>query len=110
MVEIIVAVIGAVAVIGGAVVTALIPLVRRTTRGAVAEDGEATRAATVDAMDVVLTRVEALGERLDSRIDDVRDDLDEVREGVTRVREWQAGHDAEHLLIGQRPRPNGESS
>jgi hypothetical protein len=23
-----------------------------------------------------------------------------------RVREWQAGHDAEHLLIG-RPRPGG---
>jgi hypothetical protein len=31
---------------------------------------------------------------------------------VTEVRAWQAGHDAEHLLIGQHPQPpqRGDSS
>ncbi|MGI5404133.1 hypothetical protein ACQEVG_32725 [Streptomyces sp. CA-135486] len=99
--EVLIAVITAVSVLGAAVIAAvpaLLALLRRH-RGAVEADGTATR----DALD-------SLGALLNARIDDVRDDLDEVREGVARVREWQAGHDAEHLLIGQpRPRPGGES-
>ncbi|MFC8583221.1 hypothetical protein ACFUGD_01385 [Streptomyces sp. NPDC057217] len=74
----------------------------KQTRGAVEADGEATRSVTVEA-------VEALGSRFDGRIDDVRDDIDDLRESVARVREWQAGHDAEHLIIGQHPHPRGES-
>jgi hypothetical protein len=100
--ELIIAIVGALGVIGAAAVTALLPLLLRRTRGAVEADGAATR-------DAVTEAVSALGSRLDSRIDDVRDDLDEVRESVARVREWQAGHDAEHLLIGQ-PRPRGDST
>ncbi|MEU7243411.1 hypothetical protein [Streptomyces sparsogenes] len=87
--EVVAALVGAVALIVATLITATVP---RRTRGAVEADGAATREA-----------VGALGERLDSRINDVRDDLDEVRESVARVREWQAGHDAEHLLIGPRP-------
>ncbi|WP_328967952.1 hypothetical protein [Streptomyces sp. NBC_00239] len=71
----------------------------RGARGAVRQDGNATRAAVTVA---VAGAVESLTARMDARIDDVRDDLDEVRESVARVREWQAGHDAEHLII---PRP-----
>lgn len=100
MAELIVALVGALGVIGAATVTALVPLLRRT-RGAVEADGAATREAVTEA-------VNALGSRLDSRIDDVRDDIDDVREDVARIREWQAGHDAEHLLIGrQRPGADG---
>jgi hypothetical protein len=77
----------------GAAVVAAVPaamaLMRRH-RGAVQADGAATREALT-----------AMGERLDARINDVRDDIDGVREDVARVREWQAGHDAEHLLIGR---------
>lgn len=86
--EIIVALISAAAVVGAAAIAALAPLLR-STRGAVEAEGATTREA-----------LEAVGRRLDARIDDVRDDLDEVRESVARVREWQAGHDAEHLLMG----------
>ncbi|MCQ6554785.1 hypothetical protein NPS70_16490 [Streptomyces sp. C10-9-1] len=95
MAEIIVALIAAIATVGAA----YIPLLRRT-RGAVEAEGEMTRDAVTSA---VRDAVESLGSRLDSRIDDVRDDLDEVRENVSRVREWQAGHDAEHLIIGSHP-------
>ncbi|MFJ4768468.1 hypothetical protein ACIP88_05025 [Streptomyces uncialis] len=102
-VEIIIALVGALAVVAAAAITSLVPLLLRRTRGTVVEEGEATRAATVDAMDVVRTSVEAMGARLDARIDDVRDDIDDVREDVARVREWQAGHDAEHLLLGRWP-------
>ncbi|WP_228973408.1 hypothetical protein [Streptomyces sp. DH12] len=108
--ELLVAIVGALAVIGAAGITALAPVFMRRTRGAVAAEGETTRAVTLDALDVVsrtmTDQVSALGARLDSRVDDVRDDLDEVRESIARVREWQAGHDAEHLLI---PRPGGDA-
>jgi hypothetical protein len=90
-VEIIVALIGAVALVTA---TAL-PLLMRGARGAVQQDGDTTRTAVTAAVDV-------LGARMDARIGDVRDDLDEVRQSVARVREWQAGHDAEHLIY---PRP-----
>lgn len=104
--EIIIAVITAASVLGAAVVAAIPTLMTsmRRTRGAVAAEGEETRAATVDAMSVVSEQITAIGSRLDSRIDDVRDDIDDVREDIARVREWQAAHDAEHMLIG-RPRP-----
>jgi hypothetical protein len=111
-VEIIVAVVGALAVLGAATITAIAPGFMRRTRGAVAAEGETTRAVTLDALDVVsrtmTAQVDALGARLDSRINDVRDDIDDVREDVSRIREWQAGHDAEHLLIG-RPRTGGDT-
>ncbi|MEU3729997.1 hypothetical protein AB0E81_11390 [Streptomyces sp. NPDC033538] len=98
--EILIAIIGAIGVMGAAAVTASIPLINRRTRGAVEAEGVVTREAVAEA-------VTALGSQLNSRIEDVRDDLDEVRENLSRVREWQAGHDAEHLLIG-RPNPPGE--
>jgi hypothetical protein len=93
--ELAVAIVGALGVVMAALVTAVVPLVRRATQGAVQAEGTATREA-VDAHIVALN----------TRIDDVRDDVSGVREGITRVREWQAGHDAEHLIIGQ-PRPGG---
>lgn len=96
--EILVAVITATSVLGAAVIAAVPVLltVMRRTRGAVADEGTATR----DALD-------SLGAVLNSRIADVRSDVDHVREDVARVREWQAGHDAEHLLLG-RHRPGGD--
>jgi hypothetical protein len=103
--EIVIAVITAASVLGAAVVAAVPALltVLRRTSGAVAAQGEETRAVTLDALDAVGTRLEA---RFNARIDDVRDDIDEVREHLTRVREWQAGHDAEHIIIA-RPHPGG---
>jgi hypothetical protein len=100
-VEILLAIIGALGAIGAAAVTASFPLVLRRARGAVEADGAVTREAVADA-------VTALGSQLTVRIEDVRDDLDEVRENLARVREWQAGHDAEHLLIG-RQTPRGDT-
>lgn len=117
--EIVIAVISSAAILAAAVVAALPALLTalRHTRTAVGNventvqaQGAETRAATVDAMACVTAQIEAMGSRLDSRIDDVRDDLDEVREGLTRVREWQAGHDAEHLIIGQPRHPGGTAT
>ncbi|MYR43074.1 hypothetical protein [Streptomyces sp. SID5910] len=99
--EVLIAIIGAIGVMGAAAVTAAIPLITRRTRGAVAAEGVVTREAVAEA-------VTALGAQLNTRIDDVRDDMDEVRESVSRIREWQAGHDAEHLLIGRPQNPGGE--
>lgn len=90
--EVLIAVVTAASVIGAAVigaVPALLAFARRA-RGAVEAEGTATR----DALDT-------LGAALHARIEDVRTDVDGVREGVTHVREWQAAHDAEHLLIGR---------
>ncbi|MBT2412646.1 hypothetical protein J7I94_19120 [Streptomyces sp. ISL-12] len=97
--EVLIAVITAAGVVLAAVIPALLTM--RRTRGAVVTEGETTR-------DAMTGAVEALGSRLDARIEDVRDDLDDVRERLARVREWQAGHDAEHLLIG-RPQPGNDS-
>ncbi|MEU3986081.1 hypothetical protein AB0F77_39495 [Streptomyces sp. NPDC026672] len=94
-----IALITAASVIGAAVIAAVpafLSLRRRT-----AAEGETTRNSVAEAL-------AALGSRFDARIGDVRDDIDGVREDVTRVREWQAGHDAEHLLIGRQP-PRGDS-
>ncbi|MFI0211966.1 hypothetical protein ACH4OV_25260 [Streptomyces diastaticus] len=100
--EIIIAVITAASVLGAAVVAAIPALltVLKRTRTAVESQGEETRAVTLDALDAVGSRLEA---RFNARIDDVRDDIDDLRENVSRVREWQAGHDAEHLTIGRMP-------
>jgi hypothetical protein len=97
--EVLVALITAVGVILAAVIAAYPALraLQRHTAGAVEEQGTATR-----------EHLAALGNVLNARIDDVRDDLDGLREGVAHVREWQAGHDAEHLLIG-RPDPRGDT-
>ncbi|MEV0444022.1 hypothetical protein AB0I46_34410 [Streptomyces spectabilis] len=104
-VEVVIALITAVSVLGAAVIAAVPALVslRRRTVGAVAAEGETTR-------DAVTEAVTSLGARLDSRIDDVRDDIDDLREDVARVREWQAGHDAEHLLLGGRPASGGNET
>ncbi|WP_030997517.1 hypothetical protein [Streptomyces sp. NRRL F-5630] len=83
-----------VAVVG--VVPALAAL--RRTRAAVQEQAEETRGVTLEALDAVGSRLSA---RFDARVDDIRDDIDAIREDVARVREWQAGHDAEHLIIGR---------
>ncbi|MGW1268195.1 hypothetical protein [Streptomyces sp. NPDC002491] len=97
--ELQIALITAASVIGAAVVAAvpaLLALQRRTT-GAVTAEGAATREA-----------LDGIAQALNVRIDDVRDDIDGVREDVARVREWQAAHDAEHLLIGRQP-PRGDT-
>lgn len=90
--EVIAAAVGGVAVLGAAVIAAvpaLLTILRRT-RGAVEAEGTATRDA-----------VTALGAVVTALRDELRTDVAGVREDVTRVREWQAGHDAEHLLIGR---------
>ncbi len=99
--EILIAVIGALGAIGAAALAGSLPIVLRRARGAVEAEGAVTR-------DAVNEAVTALGAQLNARIEDVRDDLDEVRENLSRVREWQAGHDAEHLLIGRTQPPRGE--
>jgi hypothetical protein len=98
--EVLVSLITAVSVIGAAVIAAVPALraLQRHTAGAVEEQGTATR-----------EHLEALGDLLNTRINDVRDDIDGVREDVARVREWQAGHDAEHLLIGRQAPPRGDT-
>ncbi|MET7939644.1 hypothetical protein [Streptomyces sp. NPDC005302] len=97
--EVLVALITAAGAILAAVVMAIPALraLQRHTAGAVEEQGTATR-----------EHLEALGALLNTRINDVREDIDVVREDVARVREWQAGHDAEHLLIG-RQSPRGDT-
>jgi hypothetical protein len=100
-VELLIAIIGALGAIGAAGVTVAFPLLLRRARGAVEADGAVTREAVTDA-------VAALGAQVNARINDVRDDIDDVREAVNQVREWQAGHDAEHLLIS-RQHPRGDS-
>ncbi|EHM24224.1 hypothetical protein SPW_7318 [Streptomyces sp. W007] len=101
--DVIIAVITAVSVLGAAWLAAL-PALRRT-RTAVVAQGAETRAATLDALDALGTRLQA---RFDARLDDVRNDIDDVREDITRVREWQAGHDAEHII--SRPRTGGDAA
>ncbi|KPC89893.1 hypothetical protein ADL27_38415 [Streptomyces sp. NRRL F-6602] len=88
---------------GGLVVTAVVGVIPalaalRRTRSAVQAQGEETRGVTLHALEDVREHVAA---RFDARVDDVRDDIDALREDVARVREWQAGHDAEHLIIGR---------
>ncbi|GAA3018430.1 hypothetical protein [Streptomyces fulvorobeus] len=109
--EIVIAVITAVSVLGAAVVAVVPTLMtaHKRTRTAVGhveesvqEQGAETRAATIEALDAVGTRLEA---RFNARVDDLRDDIDDIREDITRVREWQAGHDAEHII--SRPRTGG---
>lgn len=102
--EVVAAVIGALAAVMTAVIGVVLPRLLRRTHSAVAEEGEATRVVTLDAVSAMGSRLEA---RFNARIDDVRDDIDGVREDVARVREWQAGHDAEHMIIGQ-PRIGGD--
>jgi hypothetical protein len=92
--EIIVALVTA----AGIVAAGAIPAIVGARRGQATsqEEGASTRAA-----------VETLGAVLSTRIDGVRDelraDVAELREHITDVRAWQAGHDAEHWLT--RPRP-----
>lgn len=93
--DVLIAVVTAVSVLGAAVIAAvpgLLSLMRRT-RGAVEAEGAATR----DALD-------RLGAVLNSRVDDVRDDVEGVRASVAFVRDWQASHDAEHYLMIRPPR------
>jgi hypothetical protein len=90
--EVVVSLVTAASVIGAAVIGAIpafLSLSRRT-----AAEGTATREA-----------LDGIASAIHTRIDDVRDDIDDVREHVTEVRAWQAGHDAEHLLIGPHPQP-----
>ncbi|WP_406160999.1 hypothetical protein [Streptomyces canus] len=98
--EVLVSLITAASVIGAAVIAAFPALraLQRHTAGAVEEQGTATR-----------EHLAALGQVLNTRIDDVRTDIEGVREDVSRVREWQAAHDAEHLLIG-RQQPRGDTT
>ncbi|MEO3974380.1 hypothetical protein [Streptomyces sp. CAU 1734] len=94
--EIIVALIGAIAVICAAVVTSRGARALRQTQTAVQAEGTLTRESLAE-------KLEEHGRTMHARIDDVREDLDDVRESVARVREWQAGHAAEHLLMTYQP-------
>ncbi|MFI6444706.1 hypothetical protein [Kitasatospora sp. NPDC050543] len=89
--EIIVAVIGAVGVLGAATVPALVQF-----RRAAEAEGVATR-------ESVAVLGAALVQRIDGVRDELRSDVAELRESVTDVRAWQAGHDAEHMLMRRRP-------
>ncbi|WP_100839046.1 hypothetical protein [Kitasatospora fiedleri] len=94
--ETVTAVVGAVGVVGGAVVSAIpAALGLRRARGAAQEEGAATR-----------DTVETLGARLEAKVgavrDELRSDVAELREDVMDVRAWQAGHDAEHMLMARR--------
>ncbi|GAB7187141.1 hypothetical protein ATKI12_6972 [Kitasatospora sp. Ki12] len=93
--EIIVAAIGAVGVVAGATVPAVLGL-RRAVRGAAEDEGAATR-------ESVAVLGAALAERIDGVRDELRSDVGELREQITDVRAWQAAHDAEHLLIRRHP-------
>lgn len=83
------------AIIGGvfSVLVALIalaPLLLRRVRRAVEEDGVATRDA-----------LERLAGAFSEHSDDNRDRFDRLGTQVSNVREWQAAHDAEHILLSQ---------
>jgi hypothetical protein len=107
--EVLIALISAAAVIvaaGLGAAPALVALLRRT-RVAVAEDGAATREALNGMRDLLNTRIDDVRTDVRGDISDVREDVARLRDDVQHVREWQAGHDAEHLLIGPRP-PRGE--
>jgi hypothetical protein len=90
-VEIIAALIGAVAVIAAALI-AILPALRRT-RTAVEADGSATRD--------VLT---SLGTRVDAVKDELRADVSGLQEHGIEIRAWQAAHDAEHFLQSRQQR------
>ncbi|MFG2292049.1 hypothetical protein [Streptomyces sp. NPDC048603] len=116
--EILLALIAAVATVAAAVVPVL--LVHRRTRGAVATEGAATREALDGLKESVHQRIDdirddlrgdigTVREDLRNDVDTMRTDLGGVREDVARIREWQAGHDAEHLLIGRQPPPGGDT-
>lgn len=95
--EIIAAVIGAAAVIAAALIT-ILPAMRRT-RSAVEADGATTRDA-----------VTALSAQVNAVKDELRTDVYELRAHVVDVRAWQAGHDAEHLLISRHERGGGDAA
>lgn len=74
------------------IIPAVLAILRRT-RGAVEADGTATR----DALTTLSTQLTDVKSQ-------VRADVYELRAHVVDVRSWQAGHDAEHLLIGRHER------
>ncbi|MFI8084356.1 hypothetical protein ACIF6L_26580 [Kitasatospora sp. NPDC086009] len=88
--EIIIAAISAAGVVGAATVPAVLGL--RRARGAAQEEGAATR-------ESVAVLGAGLAAQLAAVRDELRSDVAELREDVTDVRAWQAGHDAEHLLM-----------
>ncbi|MFD0276183.1 hypothetical protein ACFVHB_20080 [Kitasatospora sp. NPDC127111] len=88
--EIVIAFISAAGVVVAATVPAVLGL--RRARGAAEAEGAATR-------ESVSVLGASLAERIDAVRDELRSDVAEIRESVTDVRAWQAGHDAEHLLI-----------
>jgi hypothetical protein len=95
--EVITAAVGSVGVVGAALVTAIPVLLGiRRARGAAEAEGAATR----ESVEAGFAR---LAERISGVRDELRSDVAELREHVTDVRAWQAGHDAEHLLIQRRP-------
>ncbi|MEU7039831.1 hypothetical protein AB0A77_02080 [Streptomyces varsoviensis] len=99
--DVLVAVVAGVATVAAAAVAAIPALLATLRRHAgVVEDAlTAEGSATRD-------RVAELRAHLDARVTEIRDDtradIADVREQILHVREWQAGHDAEHLLIGLR--------
>ncbi|MER6485737.1 hypothetical protein ABT264_19540 [Streptomyces virginiae] len=104
--EVLIALISAAAVIvaaGLGAAPALVALLRRT-RVAVAEDGAATREALESTQRLLNQRIDDVRTDVRGDISDVREDMARVRDAVQHVREWQAGHDAEHVLLtGQHP-------
>ncbi|WP_431888723.1 hypothetical protein [Nocardiopsis alba] len=60
-----------------------------------ADEGTATR----DAVAALSVRLDADGRARDRENAETRADLRALREDVSRVREWQAAHDAEHVAM-----------
>ena len=90
-----IAVIGAAGVVAAAAVPALLGLLRRA-QGTMAAEGVATR-------ESVAVLGAALAARIDGVRDELRSDVSALQEDITDVRAWQAGHDAEHMLMWRRP-------
>jgi len=91
--EITVAAVGAVGVVGGALVSAVPAFLgMRRARGAAEAEGTATR----DSVEVLGAR---LSERIDAVKDELRSDVAELRQEVSEVRDWQAAHSTAHTLV-----------
>ncbi|OKI19304.1 hypothetical protein [Streptomyces sp. CB03911] len=90
-----IAVISTAGVVAAAAIPALLGLLRRA-QGAVEAEGTTTR-------ESVVALGAALAARIDGVKDELRSDVAELREDVVDVRAWQAGHDAEHMLMRRRP-------
>ena len=86
--------------VGGTVLVALVTagpayLAARKSGKTAQAEGESTR----EALSVLAARMDADARIRDRDRAETREDLACLREDVQAVREWQAGHDAEHIAL-----------